>query len=104
VLDKPDALATYGVCADGPPASAAHLVMCSQAHTYRALAAVRLGAADAPYPGKDTTLADGKKQCQALIAHELGVTGGFTYTWTFPSSDDWVSGQRFGYCWNATKH
>jgi hypothetical protein len=76
--------------------------MCTQAHTYRAIAAIRLGAADAAYPGTGKTLSAGKQQCQHLVAQQLGVTGGFTFSWTYPSNDDWIAGQRFGYCWNQT--
>lgn len=103
-LNRPNALDTYGVCSRGNPGPAATLVMCSQEHTYRALAAIRLGSAEAAYPGTDTTLTDGKQHCQDLVANLLGVTGGFTYTWTYPSNEDWLAGQRFGYCWNATDH
>jgi Septum formation len=104
VLDTPAALDTYGVCSNGDPGSATTLVMCTQAHTYRALAAIRLGDAGAKYPGTGTTLSDGKARCKNLVAHRLNVTGGFTYSWTYPSNNDWLAGQRFGYCWNQTTH
>jgi hypothetical protein len=102
-LDRPNALDDYGVCSKGDPATAAAtLLMCSQEHTYRAVTALALGKRTAPYPGEATTLADGKKNCKEYIADLLGVSGGFTYAWTYPSSTDWDAGQRYGYCWNQT--
>lgn len=103
LLDSGGALDRYGVCSRGDPgAPAAALVMCTQTHSYRAVAALRLGGDQAPYPGKGATLDAGKQRCQDLIAKQLHVSGGFTYGWTYPSTDDWAAGQRFGYCWNET--
>lgn len=103
LLDSPEVLDEYGVCTAGQPGKArATLVMCSQEHRDRALAALLLGDVKAQYPGDDDTAAIGEQRCEKLIAKELGVTGGFTYTWTYPSADDWSDGQRFGYCWHRT--
>jgi hypothetical protein len=102
-LDKDNALDQYGVCSKGDPGAAgAVLVMCSQPHTYRAVEAIELGRRGAPYPGQAKTLKDGKEQCQEFVADLLGVSGGFTYAWTYPSSTDWEAGQRYGYCWNES--
>jgi hypothetical protein len=102
-LDGDKALDDYGVCSRGNPSeSGSGLVMCSQEHTYRAVAALRLGEADASYPGEKEVLDDGKQQCEELLKEQLGVGGGFTYAWTYPSSQDWAGGQRFGYCWNQS--
>jgi hypothetical protein len=95
--------AEYDVCSRGDPSdSGSSLVMCSQDHTYRAVAAIRLGDSKAPYPGEQAALSDGKQQCKDIISDLLGVSGGFTFSWTYPSSSDWSAGQRFGYCWNET--
>jgi hypothetical protein len=100
-LDSPGALASYGVCSRGDPGSSP-LVMCSEPHAYRALAAIRLGGLATSYPGVNSTVNLGTRRCKALVAKQLGVSGGFTYSWTYPSTTDWMAGQRFGYCWNAT--
>jgi hypothetical protein len=100
-LDSSGALATYGVCSRADPGSSP-LVMCSQPHAYRALAALRLGGDGAPYPGQQATVDLGTQRCKTLVAQQLGVKGGFTYSWTYPSTADWAAGQRFGYCWNQT--
>jgi len=100
-LDNDKALVDYAVCSRGDPSTAGSmLVMCTQDHTYRAVDALRLGESDAAYPGENQILTDGKKQCENLIKEQLGVSGGFTFAWTYPSASDWAGGQRFGYCWN----
>jgi hypothetical protein len=100
-LDSSAALTTYGVCSKGKPGSS-RLLMCSVPHEYRAVAAIRLGAKSAPYPGVNATVRLGTKRCKTLVAKKLGASGGFTYSWTYPSTADWSAGQRFGYCWDQT--
>ncbi len=97
------ALADFGLCSQGDPGSTdAMLVMCSQDHTYRALSALRLGATDAAYPGESVAMSEGQKRCDKLVSDTLGVSGGYSYAWTYPSADDWANGQRFGFCWNKS--
>jgi hypothetical protein len=103
ILDDDSALVKYGVCARGTPGEPTTLlVMCTQDHDYRALVALRLGAADAAYIGENAAESR-TSECEDLIKERLGVGGGFTYAWTYPSADDWADGQRFGYCWNQTE-
>lgn len=103
LLDHRSAIDRFGVCAKGEPASAtAQLVMCTQTHAFRAVGALRLGGTDAPYPGSTVTRTDGQQRCKDLLASLLGPGGGYTYSWTYPSPQDWRSGQRFGYCWHKT--
>ncbi|MGI8577668.1 MAG: septum formation family protein [Nocardioidaceae bacterium] len=102
-LDQARALDQYGACSQGDPGSAKfRLVMCSEPHTYRALAALRLGADGAKYPGETVTRVEGKRRCGHLVAAKLNLSGGYTYGWTYPTSANWAEGQRFGYCWNKT--
>jgi hypothetical protein len=103
LLDHRSAVNRFAVCAKGEPASAtAQLVMCTQAHAFRAVGALRLGGTDAPYPGATVTRTDGQQRCKDLIDSLLGPGGGYTYSWTYPSPQDWRSGQRFGFCWHKT--
>jgi hypothetical protein len=98
-----DALDEYGVCSRGEPGTTeGMLVMCNQEHTYRALAALRLGADGDPYPGDDTAKTTGQQRCDDYVSGALGLGGGYSYAWTYPSSEEWSKGQRFGYCWNKT--
>lgn len=100
LLNDPKALHDYGVCSTGDPGAAGSLlVMCTQKHAFRALTALRLGADNAPYPGKAKAGPGGQQRCSTYIADKLGKGGGYTIGWTYPTSPDWVTGQRFGYCW-----
>ena len=102
-LDDPDSLAAYGVCStDDPGRMGSRLVMCSEDHTYRAAAALRLGRAFAEYPGEQVAKESGSRQCADLLAQELEDGDGYSYAWTYPTSADWAGGQRFGYCWHQT--
>lgn len=103
IHDDEDALTRFGVCSKAEPGSAGFkLVMCSQDHAYRALAALRLGGSNAPYPGEQVTRVDGRQRCEDLVDDALGPSGGYTFGWTYPSPSDWQAGQRFGYCWHKT--
>jgi hypothetical protein len=98
--DSDAALADYGLCARGEPGTRdGVLVMCNQKHTFRALTALRLGAEDAAYPGDNVVADGGQQRCDDFISRTLGLGGGYSYTWTYPSRDDWANGQRFGFCW-----
>jgi hypothetical protein len=100
-LDDDAAVAAYGLCSTGEPgATDSKQVTCDQPHTYRAIAALPLGTMDDSYPGETRTRVVGKQRCEDLIVELLGSDGGFTFGWTFPTTQDWNAGQRFGYCWN----
>lgn len=104
ILDGKTSPARFGVCSRAEPGTTpgAALVMCSEDHSYRALAALRLGGTDAPYPGEQIAKVDGRQRCEDFVDEALGPGGGYTYTWTYPLPSDWQTGQRFGYCWLKT--
>lgn len=102
-LDDEKHLEQFGVCSTGEPGSDEFkLVMCTQPHAYRALAALRFGTSEAAYPGRQVTQVEGQQWCEAVLEAEMGGGGGYTYGWTYPTPRDWDGGQRFGYCWNRT--
>ncbi len=102
-LDDERHLEQFGVCSKGEPGSEEFkLVMCTQQHAYRALAALRLGTGEAAYPGRQVTKVEGQQWCEAALEAEMGSGGGYTYGWTYPTPRDWDGGQRFGYCWHRT--
>ena len=103
LLDDESAIDDYGLCSTGVPGTDnSTMVMCNQPHTYRAIAALRLGSTNEGYPGEHVTNVDGKQRCEDLIIDLLDEESGFTFSWTFPTPADWQEGQRFGYCWNKT--
>jgi len=104
LLDDDKALQTYGVCSQGEPGGGSgDLVMCTQGHAYRAVAAFSLGKDKAAYPGEKVVRNGGQSECEEFVADLLGVTGGFTYSWTYPSESEWAAGQRLGFCWNQAE-
>ncbi len=103
ILDDKNSPARFGVCSQAEPGTPGPaLVMCGEDHAYRALAALRLGGTDAPYPGERAAKVDGRQRCEDFVDEALGPGGGYTYTWTYPLPSDWQTGQRFGYCWLKT--
>lgn len=103
VLDVESSRDRFAVCSSNEPGSPRFaVVMCTQDHAYRALAALRLGGGGAAYPGEQVTADDGRQRCESLLKDRLGAGGGYAYGWTYPSSSDWQAGQRYGYCWHKT--
>ncbi len=102
-LDDPDVVSDYGLCSGGQPGTAESvMVTCNQPHAFRAVAALRLGGTEEPYPGESVTRDDGQQRCEDLIKSVVEEGGGYTFSWTYPTAADWQAGQRFGYCWNKT--
>ncbi len=105
LLNRSTALHSYGVCAAGDPGAAgSRLLMCTQPHAYRAVVALRLGTDKQRYPGLKVTRDAGQQRCRSYLSNTLGLLGGYTFAWTYPTVNDWRSGQRFGYCWRKTPH
>lgn len=105
LLDNPKSLRDFAVCSKGTPgASTSGLVMCTEKHTYRAEAALRLGSTSAAYPGIAAAGKGGQKLCSGYLTKTLGAGSGYTFGWTYPTASDWAAGQRFGYCWLKSPH
>ncbi len=102
-LDDKEIVSDYGLCSGGEPGTAESvMVTCNQPHAFRAIAALRLGATEEPYPGEGVTKDDGQQRCEDLVKSQVEEGGGYTFSWTYPTPADWQAGQRFGYCWNKT--
>lgn len=105
MLNRSTTLHSYGVCAAGDPGAAgSRLLMCTQPHAYRAVVALRLGTDKQRYPGLKVTRDAGQQRCRSYLTNTLGLLGGYTFAWTYPTVSDWRSGQRFGFCWRKTPH
>lgn len=102
-LDDPDVVSDYGLCSGGEPGTPESvMVTCNQPHAFRAIAALRLGDTEDPYPGEGVTKDDGQQRCEDLIKSEVEQGNGYTFSWTYPTAADWQAGQRFGYCWTKS--
>jgi hypothetical protein len=98
VLDRPGALDRWGTCGTAAPdARTFERVICAQPHRWRAVDVIGLPAA-ARFLGRKAGAA-ANDACKAVASGRAG--GALTYSWSFewPTRDQWTDGQRYGYCW-----
>jgi hypothetical protein len=98
VLDASDALDRFGTCGTTAPGKPGfERVVCRRRHTWQAVSTVTLDRS-ARYLGPRAT-AQGDARCKDAAAARAN--GALKYTWSFewPTRDQWTAGQRYGYCW-----
>jgi hypothetical protein len=98
-LDRPDALATYGLCGSAAPGDKGfQRVICGRPHSWKAFGTIGL---DGPkrYPGADQLRDAGDGECKSRAAARAEDALRFRYGWEWPTREQWEAGQRFGYCW-----
>jgi len=99
VLDRPDALATYGLCGTAAPGSARfERVICARRHSWVAFDTIGL-AGGKRYPGVAKVDGAGLDECRSRAAARAGNALRYRYGWEYPTRAQWAAGQRFGYCW-----
>ncbi|WP_370618922.1 septum formation family protein [Mumia qirimensis] len=107
LLRNDGALDRYGRCARTGRAGIAAGEggrACALPHTWRAVAARRLGAARDAYPGGAAVRQDVLSRCEQP-AREFtdNSTADIDVGWLPPSRAAWASGDRFGLCWTRTR-
>lgn len=98
VLDGADALDRWGTCGTAAPTAADfRRVICSEKHSWQAVAIVDFPAGT-QYLGK-TAAASADDRCKAVARDRSA--GALKYTWSFewPTHDQWRAGRHYGYCW-----
>ena len=98
LLDSPGALDRFGTCGTAAPsAKNFQRVVCSEKHSWRAVDVVDLPTSTR-YLAKDAA-ATGDAACKDVASQRAG--GALQYTWSFewPTREQWSTGQRYGYCW-----
>jgi hypothetical protein len=99
VLDGNNALATYGLCGTAAPGSKGfQRVICGLRHSWRAVSTIPLQGGK-KYPGAKTVSNAGDATCKAQAQAHSSDSLKFSYGWEWPSSQQWASGQHYGYCW-----
>jgi hypothetical protein len=99
VLDRPGALATYGLCGTAQPGSQGfRRVACALPHRWEAVSTIDL-AGGRRYPGAARVRAAGDRTCSDRVQRSSGGVLQFSYGWEWPTRTQWASGQHFGYCW-----
>jgi hypothetical protein len=103
VLAAARALDRWGTCGTAAPSVRTFKrVLCSQRHTWRAVALINIPKSSR-YLAKRTSQA-ASLACRKVAAKEA--RGASKYTWSFewPNQQQWQAGQRFGLCWLPRNH
>jgi hypothetical protein len=101
VLDHAGALDRWGTCGTAAPtARGFRRVICSAPHTWQAVDIITLPPGTR-FLGKAAT-ADANARCKDVAKSRAG--GALKYTWSFewPTRQQWRAGQHYGYCWIPT--
>lgn len=99
ILDRPGALDTYGLCGtDQPGASGFERVACALPHSWVAIGTIPLQGGDR-YPGVAAVRDAGDEQCSDEVRARNDLVLEYRYGWEWPTAEQWVAGQRYGFCW-----
>ncbi|WP_310963008.1 septum formation family protein [Nocardioides terrisoli] len=98
VLDHNDALSTWGTCGTtAPSARGFQRVVCSRPHQWRAVDVVPLPAGT-HFLGRAASK-EADSRCHDIASARAGTRLKFTWSFEWPTRQQWDSGQRYGYCW-----
>lgn len=98
VLSRPEGRDRYGMCGTAAPdAPRFERVICSAAHSWRAVAVVELprGA----YPGARAARRAGQAPCEDAGRAAAEDPLDFEWGYEWPTRDQWRAGQTYGRCW-----
>jgi hypothetical protein len=99
VLNRPDALATYGLCGTAQPgAPRFQRVACALPHAWVAVSTLAIPGGER-YPGPAAVRAAGEEPCAERVRGANDFPLEFSYGWEWPTAAQWATGQRYGYCW-----
>lgn len=99
LLDRPGALATYGLCGTAAPGSPGfRRVACGLRHSWVAISTLDLPGGRR-YPGIKEVRAAGDDVCAERVRARNGSLLTFRYGWEWPTAAQWSGGRRYGYCW-----
>jgi hypothetical protein len=79
-----------------------NIVVCTRGHAYRAVAGVHLDSLDAKYPGSNNLDSRLESECSGRVRAYLNTSGSFNYGFTWPSRQQWNTGDRWGICYAQT--
>ena len=99
ILDRPGALATYGLCGTAQPgAKGFERVACALPHSWVAISTIPI-AGGTRYPGVDAVKTAGDKACSEQVRSRNGLLLKYSYGWEWPTVEQWAGGQHYGFCW-----
>ena len=98
MLARPLAREQYAMCGTAEPGTAGfHRVICSAAHSWRAIATV-----DVPgkrYPGVDAAREAGQDECRDAGVEVADDALNYRWGYEWPTEQQWQAGQHWGFCW-----
>jgi Septum formation len=99
ILDRPGTLDTYGLCGTAQPgAPGFERVACSLGHSWVAISTIPIAGGDR-YPGVATVREAGDETCSDEVRGRNDFALEYRYGWEWPTDDQWVAGQHYGFCW-----
>lgn len=98
VLDSEQGQDRFGMCGtDEPGTKDFERVVCSQDHSWRAIAIVPF--AEGTYPGEQKVREAGQSPCQDAGASVASDSLDYEWGYEWPTAEQWRAGQTFGRCW-----
>jgi hypothetical protein len=99
VMGRSEGLGTYGLCGTSAPGTAGfQRVICARPHAWQAFDTVPLRGGRA-YPGAAAVRTAGDSVCKSRANARTGDALKFQYGWEWPTREQWLGGQHYGYCW-----
>ncbi len=97
-LAKKGALDRFGTCGTAAPGKPAFArVACAEKHSWRAIDVVEIDP-KARYLGKGPAAA-GDAACKDVASGRAANSLTFSWSFEWPTKEQWAEGQRYGYCW-----
>lgn len=97
-LADPARRARYALCGSAEPGTPGfEAVLCSAAHTWTAVDTVDFD--PGPYPGVDAARERGQQPCEDAARDRADDPLNFTWSYAYPTAEQWTAGQRYGVCW-----
>lgn len=98
VLGTPQGRDRFGMCGTTAPDDPDfERVICSERHTWRAIATVDFP--PGPYPGVDAARSRGQTPCEDAGAAAADDALDYEWGYEWPTKEQWQRGQTFGRCW-----
>ncbi len=97
-LDTPQGRTEWGMCGTAAPGSSGfERVLCSNEHSWRAVAVVTFPPGD--YPGEAAAEERGQEQCENAGNRAADDPLDFQWGYEWPNEEQWRAGTTYGLCW-----
>lgn len=89
-------------CARGNTFAGSTRVACSRPHEWRAIATVKLGGPEDPYPGDRISQVHSRDYCSDQVGAWMHYAPDYEYGYTYFHAAEWRAGNRRAVCWART--